>query len=70
MTIREIFERLLRVALSAESYWREAVKNLPETDGDDNDGMGLPSCLFCSASGWENLKHEADCPWLLAQDPT
>lgn len=65
-----MFADIVKRGLAAEAYWREAVKNAPETDGNDGDGLFVPSCMFCGVGGYENLNHSPDCPWLLAQDPS
>ncbi len=54
----------------AEAYWREAVKKTRE-EVDESDGCHAPQCFFCNGQrsyGEDNVKHDADCPWLLAQE--
>ena len=63
-----IYIGILRDVLEDATYWREAVKNAPETDSNDCDGMFSPICLFCDAEEYtEPFTHKPDCPWLLAQ---
>ncbi len=53
--------KMIGELLSAEQYWRERVRNcLP---GYSRDGS-IMYCAFCDAAG--DLKHEPDCPWLIA----
>ena len=64
--VMQAFEELLQ----AEQFWRLAVKNTPENDGNDGDGMGNPSCVFCNGEEkfGETTSHKPDCPWLIAQE--
>lgn len=48
---------LLERVLSAEAYWREALKNAVFVIED--------YCPFCET---ESMNHKPDCPWLLAQE--
>ena len=58
----------LRDLIAAEAFWRETVKNA--THSVDHEYPGNPSqCMFCQAIGHnEDIGHDADCPWLLAQE--
>ncbi len=47
-------------ALSAEAYWREAVKNARFVIED--------YCSFCDIGIAHTGEHATDCPWLLAQE--
>ncbi len=57
---------LLRHMVTAEAFWREAVKNADwwrETQDSDL-VCGFCECKFVGSRS----KHKPDCPWLLAQD--
>ncbi len=45
------------IALSAEAFWREAVKNAE---------VHRQVCAWCAFTGING--HNPDCPWLLAQE--
>ncbi len=56
--------------LAAEAFWREAVKNAPETEGHDEAGVSTPTCIFCGGEQQGEMKvdHKDYCLWVLAQD--
>lgn len=57
----EIVGALIAGLLSAEAYWREAVKNHPGAVGDEN------VCDFCDVS-LDTRNHKPECAWLIAQE--
>ncbi len=67
-------ESIIKDLLSAEAFWREAVKNCdshrPGTSESDNK-FGDGTCVFCDGQYSIELKssdHKPGCPWLLAQE--
>lgn len=77
MTQEQIDGHGIGALLSAEAFWREAVKNCnAEADDGPSSGMCL-TCVFCdqndtptsSVPGDGKVVHLADCPYLLAQEP-
>jgi len=55
--------------IAAEKFWREAVRNAPEScDTGPSSGMCW-TCMFCKEDGsgaQEEPIHKSDCPWLIA----
>ena len=65
---REAYGSVVRKELlSAEAFWREAVKGA--LMGTIYDGHMI--CNWCSAQApqYEEVNHEDDCEWKLAQEP-
>ena len=51
--------------LSAERYWREAVR---DASGFVDTIGGSPICAFCEAEEFDAKGHASTCPWLNAQE--
>ncbi len=60
------FGGLMQEVLDSEAWWRGAVKN-SEAEASDDEGQW---CVFCANSALitEDIQHQPDCPWKLAQD--
>ena len=74
--IPEQVRSVISSLISAEAYWREAVKNQEPWVGceqDHDDKFTYWMCQFCQSETdkpqTEERIHKPSCPWLLAQEP-
>lgn len=68
-TLRPFCDIISRL-LSAEAFWREAVKNQDALElFDSRTTPPEYRCAFCEEVGTQDTPfHKPDCPWLLAQE--